>query len=126
MDETLERTLGSFEIGKPVYHELLRLFPLLGDATPVEEGLSLLEEALEGGTLRIEELDEEGSVSELQVASTGTKPVLILEGDELLGAKQNRTVNSSVLIAADSRIVLPVSCVERGRWSYRSRAFYFL
>jgi hypothetical protein len=32
-------------------------------------------------------------------------------------------VNSSVLVAADSTLVLPVSCVERGRWSYRSRVF---
>ena len=50
-------------------------------------------------------------------------PVLILEGDELIGAKQNRTVNSSVLVAAESELVLPVSCVERGRWSRRSGAF---
>jgi len=57
------------------------------------------------------------------VANEGTLPVLILEGDELVGAKQNRVVNSSVLVAAGSELILPVSCVERGRWSYRSRAF---
>ncbi|MDP9481435.1 MAG: hypothetical protein M3R38_38195 [Actinomycetota bacterium] len=53
----------------------------------------------------------------------GAIPVLILEGDELIGAKQNRVVNSTVLVAAQSELVLPVSCVERGRWSYHSRAF---
>jgi hypothetical protein len=30
---------------------------------------------------------------------------------------------NSVLVAAESQLVLPVSCVERGRWSFRSRAF---
>jgi hypothetical protein len=53
----------------------------------------------------------------------GLSSVLILEGDELVGAKQDRVVNSSVLVAAESQLVLPVSCVERGRWSYRSRSF---
>ena len=85
--------------------------------------MSLLEDALQQGTLRIEELDEGGSVPDLRVVNEGALPVLILEGDELIGAKQNRVVNSTVLVAAESQLVLPVSCVERGRWSYRSRAF---
>ena len=53
----------------------------------------------------------------------GTLRVLILEGDELIGARQNRVANSSVLVPAGSEIILPVLCVERGRWSYRSLAF---
>ncbi len=101
----------------------LHLFPLVGGTTSVEEGVTLLDEALEGETLRVEELDEGGSVSELRVINGGAMPVLILEGDELIGAKQNRVVNSSVLVAAAWELILPVSCVERGRWSRRSRAF---
>jgi hypothetical protein len=122
MDETLAETLASLEISEPVSHGLLHIFPLLGDAR-AEQDLSLLEDALKSGTLHIEEQHEAGSVPELRVVNEGTFPVLILEGDELLGAKQNRVVNSSVLVAAESELVLPVSCVERGRWSYRSRAF---
>ena len=53
----------------------------------------------------------------------GSQRVLILEGDKLIGAKQNRVVNSSVLVAAGSDLTLPGSCIEWGRWSYRSRAF---
>jgi hypothetical protein len=122
MDETLAETLASLEISEPVSHGLLHIFPLLGDAR-AEQDLSLLEDALQAGTLHIEELHEGGSVPELRVVNEGIFPVLILEGDELLGAKQNRVVNSSVLVAAESELILPVSCVERGRWSYRSRAF---
>lgn len=122
MKETLLQTLESLEIKEPVSHGPLHLFPLAG-GTFTEEDLSLLEDALQEGTLRIEELDEGGSVPELRVVNEGALPVLILEGDELIGAKQNRVVNSSVLVAADSELTLPVSCVERGRWSYRSRAF---
>lgn len=122
MVKTLVKTLENLRIKKPVSQGSLHLFPLVGSPS-TEEALALLDEALEEGTLRAKELDEGGSVPELRMVNEGALPVLILEGDELIGAKQNRVVNSSVLVAADSELVLPVSCVERGRWSYRSRAF---
>src|SRR5215212_9710871 len=122
MDETLAQSLQSLDIRGPVSHGLLHIFPLQGD-THAEQDISLLEGALQAGTLHVEEPHEAGSVPELRVVNDGTSQVLILEGDELIGAKQNRVVNSSVLVAAKSELVLPVSCVERGRWSYRSRAF---
>ena len=122
MNETLAQTLQSLEISGPVSHGLLHIFPLQGD-THAEQDISLLQGALKAGTLRIEELHEAGSVPELRVVNEGPLRVLILEGDELIGAKQYRVVNSSVLVAAGSDLALPVSCIERGRWSYRSRVF---
>jgi hypothetical protein len=122
MDETLAQALQRVEIEGPVSHGLLHIFPLQGD-THAEQDISLLEGALQAGTLHIEELHEAGSVPELRVVNEGSQRVLILEGDKLIGAKQNRVVNSSVLVAAGSDLTLPVSCIERGRWSYRSRAF---
>jgi hypothetical protein len=119
MNSALSKTLGQVQVKEPVSHGSLHLFALAGGPSE-EEGLALLEDAMEGGSLRVEELGESGSVPELRVTNSGTTPVLILEGDELVGAKQNRVANSSVLIGADSKLVLPVSCVERGRWSYRS------
>ena len=123
MNEALLETLKSLEVTEPVSRGPLHLFPLVDGTGSAEEGAMLLDEALEAGTLRVEELDEGGSVPELRVVNGGVSPVLILEGDELIGAKQNRTVNSSVLVAAASELILPVSCVERGRWSRRSRDF---
>ena len=122
MNEILTQALDSMEISEPVSHGLLHIFPLRGE-TREEEDIWLLEDALWAGTLRIEELHEAGSVPELRVVNEGMLRVLILEGDELNGARQNRVVNSSVLVAADSELLLPVSCVGRGRWSYRSRVF---
>ena len=122
MDEVLQQALFDLEIRDPVSHGLLHIFPLRG-GTCAEQDISLLEDGLRAGTLHIEELHEAGSVPELRVVNEGALRVLILEGDELIGARQNRVANSSVLVPAESELVLPVSCVERGRWSYRSRAF---
>jgi hypothetical protein len=49
--------------------------------------------------------------------------ILILDGEELVGAKQNRIVNTTILVNGNATIVIPVSCVEHGRWSYDSPRF---
>ena len=123
MDEILQRTLHGVDISAPVSHGLLHVFPLRG-GTPEEDGLSLLEDGLRAGTLRVEGPDQAGCAQGLRVVNEGDSRVLILEGDELAGSGQHRVANSSVLIDAGSELTLPVSCVERGRWSYRSRAFF--
>lgn len=82
-----------------------------------------LEEALGRNLLEITEKDEGGSVPELLVKNKGKLDVIVLEGEELRGAKQNRIVNTTIIIPAGSEIVLPVSCVEQGRWRYVSNQF---
>jgi hypothetical protein len=71
----------------------------------------------------VQEVSEGGSVPDLLVENSGAIRVLFLEGEELVGAKQNRILNTSVLLPARSKIKIPVSCVERGRWAYKSRQF---
>jgi hypothetical protein len=76
-----------------------------------------------GGWVTITEMNDAGSVPTLTVKNNADRPVLLLDGEELLGAKQNRILNTTVLVAAHSSTTIPVSCVEQGRWSYRSRRF---
>ena len=68
-------------------------------------------------------MDEAGDVGELAVRNPLDLGVLLYDGEELVGAKQNRILNVSVLLAAGSTTRIPVSCVERGRWSSRGRRF---
>jgi hypothetical protein len=115
-------TLPDVRIGDPIRHEALVVFPLF---TSLEAGLDYLlsDEAIEAGAVTIEEISEGGSVPNLLVTNDGDSRVLFLEGEELRGAKQNRVLNTSVLVAAHSKTPIPVSCVEQGRWRYRTKQF---
>jgi hypothetical protein len=83
----------------------------------------VLDDGLASGFFEITEVSEQGSVPNLKVVNRGPKPVLIIDGEKLVGAKQNRVVNLTILVAAQSALTIPVSCVEAGRWTARSRAF---
>jgi hypothetical protein len=110
------------QVRPPVAHETLTVFPLFG---PADGGTPYLlsDEALAAGTVTVEEVNESGSVPTLVVNNQSEALVLFLEGEELRGAKQNRVLNTSVLVPAKARVPIPVSCVEQGRWHFRSRQF---
>ncbi len=83
----------------------------------------LAAEAIEAGTLTVTEIDEAGSVPELLAVNAGEAMVLLLDGEELVGAKQNRIMNTTVLLRPKSKTKIPVSCVEQGRWRHTSAEF---
>ncbi len=101
-------------LAAPQRHGPLAVFPLVA-ADPVELAYDLLVDALDRGTLRITEVGS-GTVPELFAVSEGDHPVLILDGEQLIGARQNRMTNRSILLPAHGKTRLPVSCMEQGRW----------
>jgi hypothetical protein len=82
-----------------------------------------MKEAMESRLLTVAEVTEGGAVPELKVINQAEKPVLLLDGEELSGAKQNRVLNTTILLREKSETVIPVSCTEHGRWSYSSSHF---
>lgn len=120
------KTIASFleagKLARKQSHKNLTLFPLLAPDEIMPDYLTL-EQALEQDLVEISELDQAGSVPELRLINKGNKKVLIIEGEELVGAKQNRIVNATFLVAANTKTVIPVSCVEQGRWQYASDQF---
>ena len=114
--------LPKLRVGDPIRHKALCVFPIFSESNGnVEYRLS--DEAFADESLLVEEVDESGSVPDLLVENKGDVRVLFLEGEELVGAKQNRIVNTSVLVAAHTQIRIPVSCVEQGRWRHTSHYF---
>lgn len=99
----------------------LRVVPILGPSH-TEPAYQLLD----GSTLsrvRITEISAAGSVPELLVQNDLDERVFLMDGQELRGAKQNRILNTDVLVPVHSKLKIPVSCVEQGRWRQTSGSF---
>ena len=114
--------LRALRFGEVQCHRNISVIPLLGviDSAPPYIALA---DAMAAQSLTVTEVCEEGSVPQLLVLNDGTMPVLIIDGEELVGVKQNRVLNTSILLKERSRTVVPVSCTERGRWTYTSTKF---
>ena len=65
-------------------------------------------------------------ITECQVSTVGTVlaknnsniPLILIDGDEIIGAKQNRIMNRSLIIPPRTAMEVSVSCTEQGRWHY--------
>ena len=122
MHNLIEKYIEGIRLSSPQSYKNMTVFPLVSDCTLDLDYLTL-DEALDEGAVEVVELDEAGSVPELRVVNNSATMILILDGEELVGARQNRIVNTTILIAGRETIVIPVSCVEQGRWSYQSKKF---
>lgn len=109
--------------GQPKEFRGLAIAPIFDSAQESELSYLTLDQAFDESGIEITETSDSGSVPELKLENKLDSPVLLLDGEELVGAKQNRVVNLTLLVPAMTTTVIPVSCVESGRWSYRSDNF---
>ena len=107
--------------GEPITSGPLTVFPIEGTPDLPSE-YTLLAEAIKSELAEVTEITEGGAVPVLLLENRSGKPILAIQGEELIGAKQNRTLNVSIL-AAKGKTEVPVTCIERGRWAYKSRNF---
>jgi hypothetical protein len=113
--ETLEsHVIAQIAPAEPTVVGSLAVFPLIADAAPAVGYVSFAQAVQRG--LAITELPSGASVNDLVVTNPLEVGVLLYEGEEVLGAQQNRTFDVSVLVGAGSGLTVPVSCVEAGRW----------
>ena len=88
----LTKTLKGTRLGPSQAHLNITAFPLLSEAREAPFYLTL-GQALKAKTAHIEEISEQGSVPEILFENSGDAPVLLLDGQELIGAKQHRILN---------------------------------
>jgi hypothetical protein len=101
----------------------LAIFPLIGATRSSLDYLAFADPRARG--VEIRELPGQASVNDLLVHNPLELPVLLYEGEEVIGAQQNRTFDVSVLVPPLSTVRVPVSCVEEGRWDHRRNAEAF-
>ena len=118
----MKEFFNEIKVGAKQNHGNMTLYCLVSaDQAPVD--FMTLDAALATDALSITEVTEGGSVPELKVVNKSDQKILLVDGEELVGAKQNRFLNATILIAPKSETTIPVSCVEQGGWSYRSERF---
>ena len=122
MEQLINQYIGGLKLGRRQFFKNLTVFALLSDYA-ANLDYCTLDEALAEDLIEVMEVSRGGSVPELKVLNKSDRMVLILDGEDLVGAKQNRIVNTTILIAGKTTTLIPVSCVEQGRWFYRSDKF---
>ncbi|MBM4305953.1 MAG: hypothetical protein FJ123_04360 [Deltaproteobacteria bacterium] len=122
MDQMISNFLSKMEFGELKIYNNMGAIPLFTTVNHGPQYLTL-KEALDQRLLTITEVSQGGSVPELKVVNKAEIPVLLLDGEELAGAKQNRVLNTTILLKEKSETIIPVSCTEQGRWAYASREF---
>lgn len=122
MDKVISDFIDSINFGEPKTFRNMTVIPLLTQADHVPEFLTL-KRALGARLLVVTEVSASGSVPELLAKNSADVPVLLLDGEELTGAKQNRVLNATILLREKSETVVPVSCTEHGRWHYSKADF---
>ncbi len=114
---TILATLDQLTLGAPVPHGRLEMHPLLATQSWAD-GYLTLKEALDAALCRVEETPGQARVNRVQFVNLSDRPILLLDGDLLIGAKQNRVLHSSLLAPPRATLELDVFCVEQGRWAY--------
>jgi hypothetical protein len=123
MSEHIIGLLSRVEVGEPSASAGLQVFGLrLQDRSSLN--YATLDEVLAAELADVTEVSEGGAVPELKVVNKGDTMLLLMAGEQLIGAKQNRALNASIMVAAHSEQLIPVSCTEMGRWAYKSRKFW--
>src|SRR6516165_4685623 len=118
----IKNFIDGLSIGPAWGYLNLTVHPVISNTSRMSAYLTL-DDALATGRFRIGEISLSGSVPELKVLNDLSQPVLLLDGEALVGAKQNRVLNLSIMVPAQTEMNIPVSCVEAGRWRHVSDRF---
>ena len=110
MKTELQQTLSEIEVTEPTTAGGLQIFAL---RWTIKSDLSYitLDEALADEKLEITEVSERGDVPTLMVINNSDTMVFLMAGEQLIGAKQNRVLNVSIMISAHCKVPIPVRVV---------------
>ena len=121
MNTTISLFPSELQIGNPTICDNLAIVPLL-DLNNSHPDYFTLDEGLGASLFEVEELDGGASVNDILFRNQSDKFALLFEGEEFLGAKQNRILNVSIFVTPKTKQTIPVSCVEAGRWRHQHQS----
>src|SRR5262249_32219989 len=122
MSRPLNELLLTVQVLAPQHDSGLQVFGLRWSSES-QLGYGTLDELMAAGALEVTEISERGSVPTLRVTNKSDLMAFLMAGEQLVGAKQNRVLNVSLMVPPSTTLDIPVSCVEAGRWQRRSAKF---
>ncbi len=110
--------IESYELMDAQIHKNIAIIPI---KTPVNHTIDLLtlKKGFELGLADVKEC-EQPTVNTLIVENKSVVPLLLVDGEEIIGGDQNRIMDATILVAPQSEKKVPVNCSEHGRWAYKS------
>ncbi len=120
--DVIEAFAARLKVGPPDGYRNLALFPVFAGGAAAPRVDLTLDEAMELGLLEIREL-KSAEVNRVRLLSKADDPVFIMGGEMLGGAKQDRIVGDDLIVPAGADLVVPVFCVEHGRWVVKTETF---
>jgi hypothetical protein len=116
-------SLKSIEIGGHQQYEAVEIFHLRWATDGNRVDYFTMDEALKGKWIEVAEFSENGLVPQIKIINRSNRMVFLMAGEQVVGCKQNRVLNASIMVPVHSEMPLPVTCVEGGRWGYQSSVF---
>src|SRR3954469_10072567 len=97
----VNNALQQVTLGNPSTVRNFSIFPLLADR-PKEPEYVVLADAIRSGCALLKETSEGGTVPQLTLINKADQPLLLVDGEQLIGCKQNRILNLTILAPAHS------------------------
>ena len=110
----------SFELLESQKYKNVEVIPIKSDSFGAKDFITL-KKGYEMDLVEITEL-ENSTVNTVLCKNDAVVPLLLIDSDEITGAMQNRIINDSLLVPAQSSLKIPVSCTEHGRWRFKGNS----
>ncbi len=110
--------LNDYKLKKIINIGNINIYLLKTNCNKNNLDLGLLKDLIEINKASVKEINDNGRIDRVLVANDSDKDLLLISGDILEGAKQNRMIMENIIINKKSKVEVPVSCVERNRWNY--------
>ncbi len=122
MLDSFQKFFNSLTYASPIHWDGITILPFKSVSDSFTDYISLTE-AIKKETFVCKEIDDNGRVPFIKSINKTKSNVLFVEGEQIVGGKQNRIINITFLMKKNSIVSIPVSCVEEGRWSTRYEKF---
>lgn len=104
--------LKEVKFEEPLFLRNITLYPIKGDIG--SDGFTTLDEAIEKKEATFRDVLD---VNRVELDYRGGAPLFIMDGEEIIGARQDRVVNTAIFAEPNTVATIPVSCIEEGRWA---------